>query len=71
MGAFRRSQDFELFGREWRESSWDMDGESTRLHLTFSRVLPIPEAPPRESGDERLHPAYVDMGWSELERALG
>jgi hypothetical protein len=33
-------------------------------------VLPIAEAPPRE-GDGRLHPAYVDMGWSELERALG
>jgi len=62
---------FELFGREWRESSWDMDGEATSLHLTFSRVLPIPEAPVRESGDGRLHPAYVDMGWSELERALG
>jgi hypothetical protein len=70
-GAGPRPGPFELFGREWRESSWDMDGEATRLHLTFSRVLPIAEAPPRESVDGRVHPAYVDMGWSELERALG
>jgi hypothetical protein len=67
-GAGPRPGPFELFGREWHESSWDMDGESTRLHLTFSRVVPIADVPPRESG--RLQPAYVDMGWSELERAL-
>lgn len=69
-GAVPMRGPFELFGREWRTSSWDMGGESTLLHLTFSRVLPIAEPPPRAGADGRLHPAYVDMGWSELERAL-
>jgi len=69
-GAVPRRGPFELYGREWRESSWEMDGQSTLLHLTFSRVLPIAEPSPRAASDGRLHSAYVDMAWSELEAAL-
>jgi hypothetical protein len=61
---------FELFGREWRASSWELDGDSTALHLTFSRVLTIAEPALRTDAEGRLHPAYVDMAWSELEHAL-
>lgn len=61
---------FELFGREWRPASWEMDGDTTLLHLTFERVLPIAESPPSAAVRGRLQPAYVDMAWSELERAL-
>ncbi len=69
-GAVALPGPFELFGREWRTSSWEIDGESSRLHLTFSRVLPVAEPVPQTDAGERLHPAYVDMGWSELERVL-
>jgi hypothetical protein len=69
-GAVRVEASFELFGREWRASSWEMDGESTVLHLTFARALPVAEAPPRAAAGRHLQPAYVEMGWSELERAL-
>jgi hypothetical protein len=62
---------FELFGREWHISSWEIQRESTLLHLTFSRVLPIPEAPSVAPCHGRLRPAYVDMAWSEVECALG
>jgi hypothetical protein len=62
---------FELFGREWHISSWEMQRESTLLHLTFSRVLPIPEIPSVAACHGRLRPAYVDMAWSEVEHALG
>jgi len=61
---------FELFGREWRAISWEIAGESTLLHLTFSRVLPISDAPARTDTDPHLRPAHVEMGWSELERAV-
>jgi len=61
---------FELFGREWRTASWEMDGESTLLHLTFSRILPIAETPASADVRGHLHPAFIDMGWSELEGAL-
>ena len=61
---------FELFGRAWRMASWEINGESTLLHLTFSRVLPVAENPLAADVRGRLYPAFVDMGWSELERAL-
>ncbi len=61
---------FELFGREWHISSWEMQHESTLLHLTFSRVLPIPETPSVAARHGRLRPAYLDMAWSEVEHAL-
>jgi hypothetical protein len=69
-GAVPMPGPFELFGREWRASRWEIDGESTLLHLTFSRVLTIAEPAPRSAADGRLHSAYVDMAWSELEVAL-
>jgi hypothetical protein len=69
-GAVPMRGPFELFGREWHESSWEMDGASTHLHLTFSRFLTIAEPPARAAAPGRLQPAYVDMGWTELERAL-
>jgi len=61
---------FQLFGREWHTASWEMDGESTLLHLTFSRTLPIVEAQRRADAGEHSNPAFIDMGWSELESAL-
>jgi hypothetical protein len=62
-GAAPTAGPFELFGREWRSAGWEMDGESTILHLTFSRVLPIVDPAPR-------HLADIAMAWSEVERAL-
>jgi hypothetical protein len=61
---------FELFGREWRAASWEMDGAATLLHLTFSRVIPIADSPPHSEIRDRLQPASVDTAWAELERAL-
>lgn len=61
---------FELFGREWRVASWEIDDDATLLHLTFSRILPIAESPASAAARNRLQPANVDMAWSELEGAL-
>jgi hypothetical protein len=69
-GAVPERGPFELFGREWRTASWEMDGESTLLHLTFSRTMLMAGAQPRADVGGHLHPAFIDMGWSELESAL-
>ena len=61
---------FEVFGREWRMASWEMDGEGTLLHFTFSRALRVAEMGQPAAPSHRLLPAYVDMAWSEVERAL-
>jgi hypothetical protein len=61
---------FEIFGREWHQASWEMDGEHTWLHLVFSRTLPIVEIQPDDMGFRRSHLASVDMAWAALERAL-
>jgi hypothetical protein len=62
-------QDFEVFGRVWRASSWETDGEHTRMHLMFSHVLPIERAQPAAEL-RRARPAYIDMAWAALEEAL-
>jgi hypothetical protein len=62
---------FEIFGRQWRLSRWEQDGERAWLHLVVSRFLPTTETVP--AGDVRLlrwQPACVDMAWSALEDAL-
>jgi hypothetical protein len=63
---------FELFGREWRVSSWETDGERTSLQLVFSRTLPMDRILPAMETTEyhRSHPASVDMAWAALENAL-
>ena len=61
---------FEIFGREWHESSWEMDGERAWLHLIFSRTLPIAEIQPEAMGLRRSHLASVDIAWAALETAL-
>ena len=61
---------FEIFGREWHASSWEMDGESAWLHLVFSRTLPLAEIQPEAMSFRRSHLASVDMAWAALERAL-
>jgi hypothetical protein len=69
-GAIHFQEPFEIFGREWHESSWEMDGERAWLHLVFSRVLPIAEIQPEDMGFRRSHLASVDMAWAALENAL-
>jgi len=62
---------FEIFGREWHQSSWEMDAERTRIHLVFSRALPMAEFHPVEEASlRRSHPASVDIAWAALENAL-
>jgi len=62
---------FEIFGREWRVSSWEMDGERSWFHLVFSRALPMRQSPPAaEPSFRRSRPAAVDMAWAALENAL-
>ncbi len=62
---------FELFGREWRASRWETNGERTWLHLVFSRPLPPERIQPAvETCLHRSHPASVDMAWAALENAL-
>lgn len=64
---------FQIFGREWHASSWEIQRDSTLLHLTFTRILPICESPqPAQPAPcfPRLRPAYIDMAWSEVEQAL-
>jgi hypothetical protein len=69
-GAVHFRDPLELFGREWRASSWETDGKRTRLHLTFSRALGIAEAPAADPSFRRTRPASVDMAWAALENAL-
>jgi hypothetical protein len=69
-GAVHFPAAFEIFGREWHESSWEMDGESAWLHLVFSRALPITEIQPEDMGFRRSHLASVDMAWGALQTAL-
>jgi hypothetical protein len=62
---------FNLFGREWRVSKWEVDADRTWLHLVFSRMLPISEIlPVADMESWRLRPASVDMAWAALESAL-
>jgi hypothetical protein len=61
----------EVFGREWRISHWEQDGEHTLLHLEFVACLPLTAVEPRaETSLRRSHPAAIDMAWTALERAL-
>ena len=53
---------FEIFGREWHESSWEMDGESAWLHLVFSRTLPIAEIQPEDYGLSAVAPRLRRYG---------
>lgn len=62
---------FEMFGREWRASGWEQDGEHAWFHLTYSRNLRIDEiAPAAAARVRKLRPASVDIAWSALENAL-
>ncbi len=61
---------FEIFGREWRTSSWEIRRDTILLHLAFSRFLPVSETLEPAACGPRLRPAYVDMAWSEVEHAL-
>jgi len=61
---------FNLFGREWRVSKWELDADRTWLNLVFSRVLPISEIFPADMKSWRLRPSSVDMAWTALESAL-
>jgi hypothetical protein len=62
---------FKIFGREWRMTKYEVDGERTWLHLELFRVLPISELiPGAERGPWRLRPASVDMAWTALGSAL-
>uniref|UniRef100_Q026D4 Uncharacterized protein n=1 Tax=Solibacter usitatus (strain Ellin6076) TaxID=234267 RepID=Q026D4_SOLUE len=69
-GSVQFRQPFELFGREWRESSLEMEGDRAWLHLVFSRALPVAEIQPEDMGFRRSHLASVDMAWAALEYAL-
>ena len=61
----------EVFGREWRISHWEQDGERTLLHLEFVASLPMTAIEPgAESSLRRSHPAAIDMAWTALGRAL-
>jgi hypothetical protein len=70
-GAVRFCDPVEIFGREWRASSWETDGKRTELHLTFSRALPMARIPAADMSFRRSRPAAVDMAWASLENALG
>jgi hypothetical protein len=70
-GTFPFPNPLEIFGREWRVSSWEADGEHSTLHLVFSRALPITEVrPAADSRLRRSHPASIDMAWAGLENAI-
>ena len=62
---------FEIFGREWHVSQWEVDAERAWLHLVFSRTLPMAEIAPAEGRRfRRSRPASADMAWATLENAL-
>jgi hypothetical protein len=70
-GCIPFPETFEIFGREWRLTQWEQDGDRSWLHLAFSRVLPMTQTlPARDARWWRLRPASVDMAWSALENAL-
>jgi hypothetical protein len=70
-GSVHFRDPFEIFGREWRASKWETDGERTWLHLVFSRVLPITEIQPAaQNWLRRARPAAVDIAWAAMENAL-
>jgi len=70
-GTVHFAEPFELFGREWRASRWETDGERTWLDLVFSRPLPPDRIQPSvETCLHRSHPASVDMAWAAFENAL-
>ena len=70
-GGVQFAGPFEIFGREWRASSWDSNGERTWLHLVFSRALAMAEIEPAaEPALPRTRSAAVDMAWAALETAL-
>ena len=69
-GVVRTHATLQIFGREWRSSRWVVD-ERTWLDLIFSRVLPAAEIGEDPSQSPcRLRPAFVDMGWAALEKAV-
>lgn len=62
---------FEIFGREWQVSQWEVDAERTWLHLVFSRTLPMAGIASAEDSEfPRSRPASVDMAWASLENGL-
>jgi hypothetical protein len=70
-GTVHFADPFELFGREWRASRWETDGERTWLDLVFSRALQVERMQPAvETRLDRSHPASIDMAWAALENAL-
>ena len=70
-GIRDRNDCFKTFGREWRVTKYEMDGEHTWLHLEILRVLPISELIPGvERSPWKLRPASVDMAWTALGSAL-
>jgi hypothetical protein len=70
-GTARFPEGFEIFGRQWRATSWETDDVRTWLNLVFLRVLPAEEVQPAaEAALRRSHPASVDMAWAALENAL-
>lgn len=61
----------EMFGREWRASSWETDGERAWLHMVFARAIAMAEIQPAaEAAPQRPRSAAVDMAWAALENAL-
>jgi hypothetical protein len=70
-GAVRLPQRVEIFGREWRARGWERNADGAWLHLEFVRALGIPDAhAPSAPRRRRLRPAFAEMAWSEMERAL-
>jgi hypothetical protein len=62
---------FRIFGREWRVTKCEVDGERSWLHLGLFRVLPVSEMIPGAArGPWQLRPASVDMAWTALGSAL-
>jgi hypothetical protein len=61
----------EIFGREWRVSSWETGEDRTWLHLVFSRALELAEVrPAAETSLRRSRPAAIDIAWAAIENAL-
>lgn len=70
-GTVRLPGPFELFGREWRVSSWELSGERAWLHLTFSRTLAVNALLPAPGSNvRRSRPAAVDIAWAAMGNAL-
>jgi hypothetical protein len=62
---------FRIFGREWRVTKCEVDGDRSWLHLGLFRVLPVSEMiPGAERGPWQLRPASVDIAWAALGSAL-